>query len=212
MNASLNSKLQSVKWGEYRLGELFEINPYKKKFDANKVTILECGKYPYIVRISNDNGCKGFINEEKQYLNEGNTLSFGQDTATVFYQKRPYFTGDKIKILKCKDGRFNEANAHFFVAAIIKAFSSFSWGTSSYSVDVIENQIIKLPTKNSQIDFDFMEDFIAELEAESIVKLAAYLKKNELDDYTLSNEEEQAIENYKYVVWNSYNLEKLFVK
>ncbi|HIW59059.1 MAG TPA: restriction endonuclease subunit S [Candidatus Anaerobutyricum avicola] len=212
MNASLNSKLQSVKWGEYRLGELFEINPYKKKFDANKVTILECGKYPYIVRISNDNGCKGFINEEKQYLNEGNTLSFGQDTATVFYQKRPYFTGDKIKILKCKDGRFNEANAHFFVAAIIKAFSSFSWGTSSYSVDVIENQIIKLPTKNSQIDFDFMEDFIAELEAESIVKLAAYLKKNELDDYTLSNEEEQAIENYKYVVWNSYNLEKLFGK
>ena len=65
MNASLNSKLQSVKWGEYRLGELFEINPYKKKFDANKMKNFECWKYPYICQNSKDNGCKGFINEDK---------------------------------------------------------------------------------------------------------------------------------------------------
>ena len=29
MNASLNEKLRAVKWGEYKLGDLFEINPTK---------------------------------------------------------------------------------------------------------------------------------------------------------------------------------------
>ena len=43
MNASLNEKLRNVKWGKFKLGELFEVVSYKKCFDANKVTILEKG-------------------------------------------------------------------------------------------------------------------------------------------------------------------------
>lgn len=35
MNASLNEKLGTVKWGEFKLGDLFEVVSYKKCFDAN---------------------------------------------------------------------------------------------------------------------------------------------------------------------------------
>lgn len=35
MNASLNEKLRAVKWGEFKLGDLFEVVSYKKCFDAN---------------------------------------------------------------------------------------------------------------------------------------------------------------------------------
>lgn len=59
---------------------------YKKRFDANKVNLLEQGGFPYIVRMGSNNGQKGFINGEEKYLNEGNTISFGQDTATMYYQ------------------------------------------------------------------------------------------------------------------------------
>ena len=92
--------LNDAKWGEFKLGDLFEIQSYKKRFDANKVEILKYGKFPYVVRIASNNGQKGFINEDVKFLNEGNTISFGQDTATMYYQEKPYFTGDKIKILK----------------------------------------------------------------------------------------------------------------
>ncbi|MCI8485476.1 MAG: type II restriction endonuclease, partial [Lachnospiraceae bacterium] len=102
IDASLSKKLKDVEWGEYRLGDLFFVETYKKRFDANKVKVFECGRYPYVVRMSSNNGQKGFIDEDEEFLNVGNTLSFGQDTATVFYQEHPYFTGDKIKILKCK--------------------------------------------------------------------------------------------------------------
>ncbi|MDU4605105.1 MAG: restriction endonuclease subunit S [Clostridium perfringens] len=86
---------------ELKVSDIFNVSSSKKRFDANKVDILTKG-YPYVVRTSNNNGIKGYLNEDINYLNEGNTISFGQDTATMFYQENPYFTGDKIKILKSK--------------------------------------------------------------------------------------------------------------
>lgn len=166
---------------------------YKKRFDANKVNLLEKGGFPYIVRMGSNNGQKGFINGEEKYLNEGNTISFGQDTATMYYQENPYFTGDKIKILRAKDNRFGKNNAFFFIAMMNRAFSSFSWGASSFSVKVIGEQKIFLPVKNKDIHFEFMESFIAELEAERIAELEAYLLAAGLKDYNLTSEEQAAI-------------------
>ena len=75
-----------MEWGDFKIGDLFEINTYKKRFDANKVKIFDSGDFPYVVRTGLNNGIKGYINEDEQFLNEGNTISFGQDTATMFYQ------------------------------------------------------------------------------------------------------------------------------
>lgn len=83
MNASLNEKLRAVKWGEFKLGDLFEVVSYKKCFDANKVAIIENRGHPYIVRQSTENGRKGNIDEPIKYLNPGNTISFGQDTSLL---------------------------------------------------------------------------------------------------------------------------------
>ena len=41
IDAPLNKTLSEVKWGEYRLGDLFEVNSYTKRFDANKVIVLD---------------------------------------------------------------------------------------------------------------------------------------------------------------------------
>lgn len=147
----------SMEWREYKLGELFEVKTYKKRFDANKVALVSKGGNPYVVRKSTENGIKGFISEDDSYLNEGNTISFGQDTATSFYQEQPYFTGDKIKILEAKFNGFNKENAQFFVSAITRSFSKFSWGSSSYSVDIISNQKLALPVLNNEIDIKYIE-------------------------------------------------------
>ena len=213
MNASLNEKLQAVKWGEYKLGDLFDVDSYTKRFDANKVVIKEKGEYPYIVRTSINNGQKGYIDEDHQYLNEGNTIAFGQDTATMFYQEKPYFTGDKIKVLKPKLGRFNKNNAQFFLVAMRKPFELFSWGTSSYNVEIIKKQRIVLPVKDDKIDFDFMESFVAELEAQRVAELSAYLTVSGYDNYELSVEELDALRNFSNQNdndWGTYTIGNLF--
>lgn len=206
----LNEKLKNVKWGEYTIGDLFEVKTSKKRFDANKVSILHNGKYPYIVRMGSNNGNKGFLNEDITYLNEANTISFGQDTATIFYQEKPYFTGDKIKILKAKFQEFSKKNAQFFISLMLNAFSLFSWGSSSFSVDIIKLQKIQLPIDNGKIDFEFMEKFISELEAERISELEAYLSATGLKDYTLTKEEQQALDDFEKTGFEEYNIIDLF--
>lgn len=212
IDASLNEKLCSVEWGEYKLGDLFEIEPSVKRFDANKVAIDNCGIHPYIVRIGYNNGRKGFLNEDEEYLNNGNTISFGQDTATMYYQEIPYFTGDKIKILCPKICGFKKENAQFFLTSMQLTFSKFAWGSSRFNVDILKEQKLMLPTKHGEIDFDFMENFIAELEAQRYAELEAYLSVTELKDTSLSPEEEQALADFEKIQWGTFNLEKLFGK
>ncbi len=168
-----NFEDEKIEWGEFRIGDLFEINSYKKRFDANKVSISKVGK-PYVVRTALNNGIRGYINEDENFLNDGNTISFGQDTATMFYQENPYFTGDKIKILKSKNSSFDRLNALFFISAMTKSFSSFSWGSSSFNVNVISNQSIQLPLKNSQPDYSTMETFISAIQKIVIKDVVLY--------------------------------------
>ena len=178
-----------------------KIQTSAKRFDANKVNIIENGRYPYVVRTSSNNGQKGFLDENESFLNAENTISFGQDTATIFYQEKPYFTGDKIKVLVPKVYKFNKKNAQFFLASMNIAFSKFSWGSSRFNVDVLKEQVIMLPTKCDSIDFEFMESFIEELEAERIEELEAerieeleaYLSVSGLKDTQLTADELSAV-------------------
>lgn len=198
--------------------ELFEVKTSKKRFDANKVRIGDIG-HPYVVRTATNNGIKGYLNEDEMYLNEGNTISFGQDTATMFYQEKPYFTGDKIKILKPRLTSFNKKNAQFFIPIMTRAFSSFSWGSSSFSEKIIKSQKLSLPIKPNvnldklaRIDFDFMENFISQLEAFRLSQLEAYLLVTGLKDYTLTAAEQQALADFENgkVVWGEYKVVDLF--
>ena len=218
IEAHLTQELQQVKWAEFELQELFEVKTSKKRFDANKVKIEDIG-YPYVVRTAANNGIKGYLNEDEMYLNEGNTISFGPDTATMFYQEKPYFTGDKIKILKPTFTSFNKRNAQFFIPIMTRAFSSFSWGSSSFSEKIIKSQKLSLPIKPNanldklaQIDFDFMENFIAQLEAFRLSQLEAYLLVTGLKDYTLTTAEKQALADFENgkVVWGEYKVVDLF--
>ncbi|RVZ96793.1 restriction endonuclease subunit S [Helicobacter pylori] len=165
-------------WQHFKLGDLFEVLSYKKRFDANKVNIYANktkDTYPYVVRTSLNNGIRGYLKENTDFLNAGNTISFGQDTATMFYQEKPYFTGDKIKILRCKNPNFNKINALFFITSLTKAFRNFSWGSASFSVSIIENQNISLPTNShGGIDFHFMHTLINALMKQIIQGVVEY--------------------------------------
>lgn len=165
----------SLTWKEFKLGDLFEVTSYKKCFNANTVKVTECGKFPYIVRMEANNGQKGYIDADETYLNKGNTISFGQDTATMFYQEHPYFTGDKIKILKPKNKYFNKTIAQFFLVSMRQAFRSFSWGASSFEIGIIENQKFKLPVNsNNDVDIVYIQDLISAIQKSIIKDIVLY--------------------------------------
>ena len=159
---SLHKLQGGVKTSSFRIGDLFEVKSSNKKFNANIIKFG--GKYPYVVRSSTNNGIRGFITENEKYLNKAKTISFGQDTATVFYQEKAYFTGDKIKILSCKNGDLNKEIACYLITCIRKSFNNFSWGQNSFDEKIIKNTVIELPVLNNQPNFEFMENYIKAIE------------------------------------------------
>lgn len=76
-----------------------------------------------------------------------------------------------------------------------------------------KNVLFKLPlTQNKKIDFYFMDSFIAELEAERMAKLEAYLLATGLEDYELTEYEQKAIAEYDDFEWGEFKLGALFEK
>ncbi|WP_187890230.1 restriction endonuclease subunit S [Helicobacter pylori] len=202
MIGPLSSQLNAIKWGEFKLGDLFEVLSSKKIYHANTIKIHDTqieNSYPYVVRATTNNGIKGFIVDDPTFTNEKNTLSFAQDTFTVFYQKQPYFTGNKVKILKPKFAFKSPKILHFISAILQFILKPLTWGLGSTTESIAEFKfsLPLKPTANAQtlkdIDFDFMEKFIAELEQCRLAELQAYLKATGLENTTLSNDEENAL-------------------
>ncbi len=228
MIGPLSSQLNAIKWGEFKLGDLFEVLSSKKIYHANTIKIHDTqieNSYPYVVRAATNNGIKGFIIDDPTFANEKNTLSFAQDTFTVFYQKQPYFTGNKVKILKPKFAFKSPKILHFISAILQFILKPLTWGLGSTTESIAEFKfsLPLKPTAKTQtldgIDFDFMEKFIAELEQCRLAELQAYLKATGLENTTLSSDEENALNVFNNSIggntpcgltWQSFRLGDLF--
>ncbi|GAA8199334.1 hypothetical protein HpDR150_09070 [Helicobacter pylori] len=230
MIGPLSSQLNAIKWGEFKLGDLFEVLSSKKIYHANTIKIHDTqieNSYPYVVRAATNNGIKGFIIDDPTFTNEKNTLSFAQDTFTVFYQKQPYFTGNKVKVLKPKFAFKSPKILHFISAILQFILKPLTWGLGSTTESIAEFKfsLPLKPTANAQtfedIDFDFMEKFIAELEQCRLAELEAYLKATGLENTTLSSDEQNALNVFNGnhsgggntpcdLTWQSFKLGDLF--
>ncbi len=170
-------------WQSFKLGDLFEVLSSKKIYHANTIKIHDTqieNSYPYVVRTTTNNGIKGFIIDDPTFANEKNTLSFAQDTFTVFYQKQPYFTGNKVKILKPKFA-FKSPKILYFISAILQfILKPLTWGLGSTTESIAEFKfsLPLKPTANTQtlddINFHFMHTFINALMKQTIQGVVQY--------------------------------------
>ena len=195
------------------MGELFEINPTKYYRLSNDEIISKNGTVPLISNSSTENGVMGFSNLEPN--NKGNTITCSDTTIgadTMFYQEKDFIGYSHIQNLVPKFEPFNRAIASMIISACRVATSTLYDYGNKFNRDSMNKTKIHLPTQNGKIDFAFMENFIAELEAERIAELEAYLQATGLQDYTLTKEEEEALQGFEGVEWQTYNLEELFGK
>ncbi len=156
-----------VKTRKFKISDLFSVETPKRRFNANAIKFG--GTRPYVVRTSLNNGQRGTIIADEKWLNPGDTISFGQDTATIFYQPDAYFTGDKIKVMKWQGGTFGESVACYCLATMRKAFSAFAWGQSSFNEKILKDVVVSLPvTSSGEVDRALMETFIRGMMKQSI--------------------------------------------
>ena len=134
----------------------------------------------------------------------------GANTGATFYQSREFTVLQDAYAIQYKDCTLTDNQSLFMVALISKSISStFEW-TNKAGWEKVKKRCILLPIKNNEIDFDFMESFIAELEAQRIAELHAYLKVTGLSSYKLTQEEQQIIQNFDDIKWKEFNIIDLF--
>ncbi|MDU2134852.1 MAG: restriction endonuclease subunit S [Enterococcus hirae] len=209
MDTSLNEKLRSVEWGEYKIEDLFIVKT-SKGYDAGKLNFISKSKetFEFIGRTQSDYGVQGYVLKLDSEPNDSGCISVSQIGAVhAQLRNKKWYSSQNIFILKPKiDKLINQ----WLIVAINKALSNFG-GYSSYpTLSTLKKLTILLPINNEQIDFDFMESFIAELEAERIAELEAYLKVSGLDNYELSDEELKALRDYDSMEWREYRIGSLF--
>ena len=188
------------------MGELFEINPTKYYRLSNDEIISKNGTVPLISNSSTENGVMGFSNLEPN--NKGNTITCSDTTIgadTMFYQEKDFIGYSHIQNLVPKFEPFNRAIASMIISACRVATSTLYDYGNKFNRDSMNKTKIHLPTQNGKIDFAFMENFIAELEAERIAELEAeriaeleaYLRVTGLSDYILTEEERAVLEAFR---------------
>ncbi len=205
IDASLNEKLQSVEWGEFKLGDLFESS--NGNFDIQKEHINNKGDIVITAGLTN-NGILGKTDIEAK-LFDARTITVDM-FGCAFYRQFKYkmVTHARVFSLKPKfeisdnQGLFISNSCHFFKARF--GYENMcSWAK-------VKEEKIHLPVRNGEIDFVFMENFIAEMEAERLAEMEAYLLATGLKNTDLTIEEMQALEEFKCLEFEEYNVVDLF--
>lgn len=144
------------------------------------------------------------------------SLPSNSDVYRAYYQPRDFTVLSDSYAIRWKLTE-NEPtpNQYLFMVMCINKVTDlpiYSYKNKLGGWNVVKHKHICLPVSEGQIDFNFMESFIAELEAERIAELSAYLTVSGYDNYELSDAELRALQEFKTVNWKSFNLEKLFGK
>jgi hypothetical protein len=173
----LKNQLETNKWRNFKLGDLFDIKK-TKSFDANK--LVPGDEYDYVTRTSNNQGIlqsTGFIDDES--INSPGTWSLGLMQMDFFYREKSWYAGQFVRIIIPKI-KIPQKATTFFTTLLNRQTTvllHFKDGISQVN-NAFRNIVIQLPiTSEGEIDFDFMETFIENLEKEYLTVLTTYVKQ-----------------------------------
>lgn len=206
MNAPLSKKLNEVKWGEFKIGDLFEIQKISNML--SKEDLSDDYSYPAYSSDSENNGIIGYTNNPEFICDEKHPvyITFGDHTRTLNIARKSFSVLDNVKVLlPCT----NKNNSLLFMISVWKKQIPNLGYARHWKV--AKNCILSLPiTPENKIDFDFMEAFIRELEEERIRELAAYLKVSGFDNYELSKCESEALAHFNELKWKEFSYSEIF--
>lgn len=168
--------------------------------------------FPAYSSESTNNGIIGYTDSPEFICDDEHPVfvTFGDHTRSFNIATKSFSVLDNVKVLLPSNN--NIRCLLWIISAWQKKIPNLGYARHW---KIAKNCIIELPTKDEQIDFDFMESFIAELEAQRIAELSTYLKVSGFDNYELSEDEHNALQKFNGLSnddWGTYTIGNLFEK
>lgn len=153
-------KIDTQKWGGYRIGDLFDIERGKVKGLQQK----ETGIVPVIAAARQNQGIAGFYNVEPLFENKITISCNGAGCGSTFYHPYKFnINGDAIVLSEKME---ISDSVKQFIACILDAtfIKKYSY-EEKCSADKAKNEVIKLPTTvDGRPDWDYMEKYTKDIE------------------------------------------------
>lgn len=204
--------MEQVEWGEYKLWDekIFEI------WTGSLVDIKTASewKIPRVSVQTTNNWILWYYDEtleNARYFENFISINFFW---IAYYH--PYRASVEMKVhtLKLVNHELTKWEWLFMTGMLNKRFIwKYSYGSQLSSSKLKnENFKIQLPTKNWEIDFEFMEMFIKELESYHIKELESYLQVTWLKDYNLIEQEEKSLNDFENgkIEWREFKIGDLY--
>ena len=174
--------------------ELFEFTAIKQAKSQSMIPTDENG-VNYIVQSTRNNMFSRKVNEQwlidhNEVPVDGNCIVLGVTLPAVSYQPDRFGAS---QVIVARADFLNEAIGLWFVAMLEKQMVRFSY-SSKPSLKAYREMSIKLPVKETEeIDWEYMQERITELEQERITELEHYLIATGLNDYELTDEDKDIL-------------------
>ena len=182
-------QMKNVTFKAISIGSLFDIHPTKAYKATNKDLFKEKGKIPVVANSSVDNGIGGWTNLDA--TEKGNKVVFSDTTTSdsIFYQPNDFVGYPHVQGLYPYCNKWSENSLLYFISCFRKSASGlFNYGNKFTRV-IASKMNVNLPiTKNGDIDYDFMENFVSAQKKLIAKKLICWLEQQNINDNILKIE------------------------
>ena len=189
-------------WGKFIAKDLF--GPSKLGKYHNPRTLHESDDgYEFICASVRNNGINSAmpkVDGENLSLTPPNIIAWGKQSPFFTYHENPCVTSQGMYFIEVNNLTRNQI--HFVITVLNKLTSGYNY-TNCLIGKKFDELSVPLPLKpgtdevnytEDDIDWDYIESYIHELEESYIHELDAYLKETGLDDYELTDAEQALLE------------------
>ena len=165
-------ELTDREWAEFYINDIFNISPGKRLTKSDMIS----GSKPFIGASDSNNGVTSFISNSN-ISEDSNVLGVNYNGSVVenFYHPYTCLFSDDVKRFTLKHIKGNKYHYLFFKTLILQQKNKYAYGYK-FNEQRMQKQMIMLPVdENGNPDYDFMEQFIREIEQQTVQNYIDYI-------------------------------------
>ncbi len=217
IDTSLRAQLDGAQWGEVRIGDLFDkVNSAKLPHKARELPTeqtKEC-TLPALTSSFVNQGLSRFVPAAgATILSRVITIPSNSDVYRSYFHPHEFTVLSDAYAIRWNGPDEISDRAYVFLTICINKVTNlplYSYKQKLGGWNVVRDKRIAVPICGDSLDFSLMESVVAELEAQHVTELEAYLSSAGLSDCTLDEGDYRALSALSSANWASFNLKQLF--
>ena len=191
------SNIDTSSWKEFKLDEILQkVNTVKIPLKKGDCPTIPTATYIIPARTAtvSNQGLSCYVPVDSCTVLKNKISVSANGDFCAFWHDSNFTILQDAYALEGKGFELTEKIALFLISIMTHSFSQkYNWNNKA-GWEKLRNETIKLPVKESEeIDWDYMQERIAELEQERIAELEQYLIATGLNDYELTDKDKEIL-------------------